>query len=501
MAITRRGRRQRVSTLSNQLTWIFVALLAGSFLLLGCVSTVLMYRYFTQTVDEQLRSSGVTVGEQILSDLAAGNPAEVGEAGASNYNISNYYIFIDYTDPTTGRRASAEQISTMTQAEFGRPTNITALLNSATNRSVTVDGTQGKDWRVLVQSVVTSGSGTHLEVGKVVIGQPFSPVQRNVTRLFTVFLFTALALAVLGAILVWASVRRTLRSLHDIEVSTHSIAAGNLAMRVPHGHDEDEVGQLATSINMMLSHIEQAFNEKEASERRMRQFVSDASHELRTPLATVRGYAELYRLGGIPADKMDQSIGRIESEANRMSGLVQDLLQLARLDEGRPLSLSKVNLRAVAEDAVSDLRVRDDSHPAAVTGPNGSEPPAIIVTADQNRVTQMITNLLSNVLTHTPAGTPVEVVLSTAGNQAFVDVQDHGPGVPADKADRIFERFYRTDTSRSRQSGGSGLGLAIVAAVMAAHGGSAHALQTPGGGLTIRLAFPLGTEKENTSAQ
>ena len=247
---------------------------------------------------------------------------------------------------------------------------------------------------------------------------------------------------------------------------------------------------LADSINVMLSQIEQAFDVKERSEAKMRQFVSDASHELRTPLATVRGYAELYRIGGVKEGDVPQTMDRIESEAHRMGGLVEDLLQLARLDEGRPLTFADVCVTELCMNAVMDFRVRAGDRTVAVTGLDGPAAPEVTVTADEDKVTQVVTNLLSNVLTHTPTGTPVEVAIGRRGGEAVIEVRDHGPGVRPEDAEHLFERFYRADYSRSRASGGSGLGLAIVASVVAAHGGTARVAETPGGGLTVRLTFP-----------
>ncbi|WP_353065306.1 sensor histidine kinase [Arcanobacterium hippocoleae] len=250
----------------------------------------------------------------------------------------------------------------------------------------------------------------------------------------------------------------------------------------------------------------------------MRRFVSDASHELRTPLATVRGYAELYRIGGVPADQVAHAFERVESEASRMAHLVEDLLQLARLDEGRQLRFTQVELVSTAMNAVADFLVRSPNSPAAVISLSGHELEPIVINADQDRITQLITNLLTNVITHTPEGTAVEVAIGIKdqdGNDlaphanltqlqngvAVIEVRDHGPGIKDDDSERIFERFYRADASRSRDSGGSGLGLAIVAAICAAHGGSAKILHTPGGGLTVQLRFPSLLLKATTKAR
>lgn len=377
-------------------------------------------------------------------------------------------------------------------ATYGAPANINELETRIGAKPETVAGTKGEAWRAIVLPVETPES--HSTIGHVLIATPLAPRMDIVSRITWVMMGITAGALVVGAIAIFVLVRRSMRPLQRIERSTHAIAEGDLSQRVPPGPEGSEVGMLSDSINVMLAQIERSFEVKTESEAKMRQFVSDASHELRTPLATVRGYAELYRLGGVPEDKMPQTMSRVESEAVRMGGLVEDLLQLARLDEGRPLDLSTVSLVDVAENAIADLDVRGDGRQGRVVGIDGTVPDELAVVADENKVVQVVANLLTNVLTHTPAGTPVEIALGSSADasQAFIEIRDHGPGVPAEQRERIFERFYRTDSSRSRASGGSGLGLSIVSSIMEAHGGTATALETDGGGLTVRLAFPVG---------
>jgi two-component system OmpR family sensor kinase len=249
----------------------------------------------------------------------------------------------------------------------------------------------------------------------------------------------------------------------------------------------------------MLAQIEQAFAVRAASEARMRRFVADASHELRTPLATVRGYAELYRMGALdePA-KVDDTMRRIEGSATRMGGLVEDLLLLARLDEGRPVAREPVDLTVLAADAVSDLHALDPDRPARLVpldpGTNGGP---VEVTGDDARLRQVVANLVGNVVRHTPAGTPVEIAVGTADGAGVLEVRDHGPGIDPAHAARVFERFYRVDASRTRESGGAGLGMAIVAAIVGAHRGHVSLAETPGGGTTVRVAVPAGVPADH----
>ncbi|MDX6218689.1 MAG: two-component system, OmpR family, sensor kinase, partial [Frankiales bacterium] len=225
-------------------------------------------------------------------------------------------------------------------------------------------------------------------------------------------------------------------------------------------------------------------------EERMRRFIGDASHELRTPLTSIRGFAELYRQGALPASAdVDRAMSRVESEAARMGLLVEDLLLLARLDQQRPLERLDVDLLELATDAVADALAVDPSRPVRLEAVADGPPP--VVSGDPARLRQVFGNLVTNALTHTPSGTPVVMRVSTSTDKAVVEVSDTGPGIPAEDRGRIFERFFRTDASRTRASGGTGLGLSIVAALVAAHGGSVEVDDTPGGGATFRVTLPL----------
>ncbi|AWE43367.1 sensor histidine kinase [Actinobaculum sp. 313] len=453
---------------------------------IATVTLSLLQRHLVSNLDDELKSSGTVVAGNALNTLAS----DINDTPDPSL-LSDYYLSASVSTDSRGSTQLFTRVNTIVAQRYGIPAATEDLLErwDGSSQVFTVEGTQARSqWRVVILPV-TNGPNT---IGKILIARPLAPIHNTVMQVALILLQVALGVVTLGALLTWAFVRRSFKPLRDIEHSTHAIAAGDLSRRVPEGREGSEVGMLAASINAMLAQIEHAFAVKARSEAKMRQFVSDASHELRTPLATVRGYAELYRLGGVPADKIPQTMDRIESEAHRMSGLVEDLLQLARLDEGRPLVWSSVDITRVCRNAVEDLRVRDSSRPASVIGLDGAEPADITVTADEDKITQVVTNLLSNVLTHTPAGSSVEVAVGKpTPSEAVVEVRDHGPGVRPEDAAHLFERFYRTDYSRSRASGGSGLGLAIVAAIMAAHGGTARLAETAGGGLTVRLSFPV----------
>jgi two-component system OmpR family sensor kinase len=237
----------------------------------------------------------------------------------------------------------------------------------------------------------------------------------------------------------------------------------------------------------MLARLERAFADQEAAEDRLRRFVADASHELRTPVATIRGYAELHRRGALDEpDARDQAMRRTEAEARRMGDLVDDLLLLARLDEGRALARDPVDLGVLGVDAAADARAQAPGRPVRAETEEG-----VVVDGDEARLRQVVANLVRNALVHTPEHAGVTVVARREGGRGVVEVRDEGPGISADKAARAFERFYRADPGRARDTGGSGLGLAIVRAVAAAHGGAASLASVPGEGTTVRVEIPL----------
>jgi two-component system OmpR family sensor kinase len=296
------------------------------------------------------------------------------------------------------------------------------------------------------------------------------------------------ALAAIAGVGLWV-VHLGLRPLREIEATAATIAAGDLSQRVSRVETTTEVGRLGSSLNAMLTQIETAFRAREESEQKLRRFVADASHELRTPLAAVRAYAELFGRGAVdrPED-LARSMSGITREAERMSVLVDDLLLLARLDEGRPLDRRPVNLADVVLEAVDAARVVDSERPIDVH----VEP--VTVEGDRDRLRQVIDNLFANVRAHTAPGTHVTVDLSRVNGNAELSVSDTGPGLTNEERAQVFQRFYRVDTSRSRASGGVGLGLSIVAAVAEAHDGSADVREAPGGGATFAVSIPLGDD-------
>ena len=296
---------------------------------------------------------------------------------------------------------------------------------------------------------------------------------------------TAAVLAGVGG-LALVVVRAGLRPLEDIGETAGAIAEGDLSRRVERAEPRTEVGRLGLSLNAMLAQIQTAFEARQASEDRLRRFVADASHELRTPLTSIRGYAEMFRRGVAdrPAD-LATSMRRIEEESARMGVLVDDLLLLARLDQGRPLEREPVDLAQVAADAVQDARAVEPERPIELHGPD-----VAVVLGDELRLRQVAANLLANARQHTPPSTPVRVDVRQENGSVVLEVADDGPGLFPEEAAKVFERFYRADPSRNRNQGGTGLGLSIVAAVAQAHGGRAKVESEPGHGARFRVELP-----------
>jgi two-component system OmpR family sensor kinase len=362
--------------------------------------------------------------------------------------------------------------------------------------------TSGPD-RVTYFTTAAVTGGTHYRVRAsiepgatnsiLIIAAPLTAVEGTLHRLLVVdALATAAVLLGIGLLGLWV-VRLGLRPLEAMGRTASAIAAGDLSKRVAQTDERTEVGRLGTALNSMLAHIESAVTARdsslralEASESKLRRFVADASHELRTPLSAVRAYAELFTRGAAtrPAD-LERSMSGISRESERMSVLVEDLLLLAHLDEGRPLQHDTVLLDEVVAESVETAKTLEPERPIEVA----LEP--TLVAGDRDRLRQVIDNLLANVRAHTPLEAPLQVTLERNGSSAILTVADSGPGLDDEKLAHIFERFYRADPSRARSSGGAGLGLAIVSAVVEAHRGEVEVESVPGEGTTFRIRLPL----------
>ncbi|MBF9128075.1 HAMP domain-containing histidine kinase [Plantactinospora sp. S1510] len=360
-------------------------------------------------------------------------------------------------------------------------------------QQITADNPEGQDFHrvpsvgggapywLVRASWLTDGSGM------VLVGRHSTEsdelMQRTTRAAIVSSLVALLAMAVLSA----RSVRLALRPLARIGATADAIGHGDLTRRIPDTSPKTEVGRLGAALNAMLGQIEAAFREREESEQRLRRFIADASHELRTPVATIRGYAELFRRGASDRpDDLAMAMHRIESEAVRMGSLVDEMLLLARLDQGRPLELGPVDLAVLAADAVADARAVEPQRPLTLDADD-----RVLVSGDAARLRQVLGNLLSNVQRHVPMAAAATVRVRRVDGHAVIEVTDAGPGLAPEEAARVFERFYRTEVSRSRETGGAGLGLSIVAAVATAHGGTATVESALGVGATFRIRLPL----------
>jgi two-component system, OmpR family, sensor kinase len=320
--------------------------------------------------------------------------------------------------------------------------------------------------------------------GMLVTSLSLNPTNDTLVSLRRVELLATLAVLVAMGAVVLVVVRRGLRPLRLMTGTADAIASGDLTRRVPEGRPGTEIGRLGSALNAMLAQIEGAFAEKSASEERLRQFVADASHELRTPLTSIRGYAELLGRGGFSDEAgRRKALNRIEEEATRMGGLVEDLLLLAELDRGRPLRSEPVDLQRICADAVGDSSAVPHDHVLSL-----KPGPPVVVLGDGERLAQVAHNLVRNALAHTPAGTEVVVSTGVSLGRGYIKVSDNGPGIPPGEASRVFDRFYQSDPSRSAT--GTGLGLAIVRAIAEALHGTAEVVATTRGA-TLLVMVPL----------
>ena len=349
------------------------------------------------------------------------------------------------------------------------------------NRPFTIEGRDGEpDIRALAQMLPTG-------MGSVIVADSLEKVDKTLSQLR--FLFLILGLIALIAIAMAARwiIALGLKPLEAVEDTAEAIAAGDLSARLPAAKPDTEVGRLTTSLNTMLARIEESFTARLESENKLRRFVADASHELRTPLTAIRGFAELHRQGAVVGEeKTKELINRIEKESVRMSSLVEDLLLLARLDQSRELAKEPVDLNTLITEAVASARAAGPNHPIEIK----LEASEIFVLGDSQRIHQVIANLLANARAHTPNGTQISITAMQGVSETTIAVSDKGPGLSKADQNRIFERFYRADPSRVRNSGeGSGLGLSIVDAVMKAHGGYVTVKSEVGQGATFTLHF------------
>ena len=457
-------------TLKARLTIAVVVLLVALTGVLGVITVRATRSSMVSQVDERLDA----IRDRPPLPRGVGDPIN-GESA------ERYRDVADYLYSPQGRLLNARPAGFGDDPEAGPalPEIPSAALDAIIERPTTLPSTDGSlDYRVLV--FVDRGANIR------VMAQSLTDVNDAVSSLTETFLLAGLAMVLIGAAVSWLVIRRSLRPIEGMIDTASAIASGDLSKRVDHDDDGTELGRLAHALDDMLGQLEVAFDERLDAQAQLEQFVADASHELRTPVTAIRGYAELYRGGGIKdTEQLDRAMRRIEQESTRMGALVEDLLLLARLDEQRPLERDAVDLTALAEDAVTDARTVDRERLFTLRAPG-----PVLVLGDERSLRQVLANLLTNARVHTPAGAPVYVEVERIGDRARLVVADEGPGITDDDRRRIFERFYRADPSRSRERGGSGLGLSIVAAVVSAHGGTVDVANRDTGGAAFSVELP-----------
>ncbi|MEJ3403817.1 HAMP domain-containing sensor histidine kinase [Rathayibacter sp. YIM 133350] len=553
-------RWNRIS-LRTKITGVTVLMLTAGLLVSGIGTMAMLRQYVEQQVDARLQTVAQGnlsrfFGEQDGSSITSIRT----DAAASEYYVAVFRHDGDLIDHNWESRDRSEL------PVLAKPLSLQSAY-AARGTIVTLYDTAGTEFHAMVVPVAIDET----EMGTALVAVSLQETDNIMATYLSIFLGFGVGVVILGGLITRMLVTTTFAPLREVERTAAAIADGDFSQRLGGATPNTEVGRLNRSLNTMLNRIDRAFKDRARTIEQMRRFVGDASHELRTPLVSVRGYAELYRMGALQTpDEVGQAMERIEKEAIRMSGLVEDLLSLARLDEAKPLALAPVDLVPLARDAALDAMASQPDRAITVVVPASADelvsPPAVpltasstsasasaskkpartsaatvpatrpialagatiarlrgrryrhvdsqavasgnivaaaigsvdqpqpaVVLAEENKIRQVLTNLLGNALRFSPDGSPIEigVVIDRATDRAILSVIDHGEGIPPQIREKIFQRFWRADTSRTRETGGSGLGLAIVSSIVAAHNGTVDVVETPGGGATFRVWLPL----------
>jgi two-component system OmpR family sensor kinase len=476
-------------SLLNRLTLGVVLLSAMGFLASDVAAQTMMRSYLTQQMDSELLS---VAGGSFPRVERAGIAREARESQSDDDDKDKDQPNVPLQRVPTSISLTLIGPAGIVLGQIGgdlNSTEITSYLQSLTpeqvikrgNKPFTIEAPQS-DFRVIAQRLPTG-------LGTVVVAQSFEDIDRTLLRLQGLFILIGLVMILFIALASRKVITVGLRPLATVEETAERIAEGDLTARLPDIKPNTEVGRLVNTLNMMLGRIEESFAARVDSESKLRRFVADASHELRTPITAIRGFAELHRQGAVTGEeKTKELIGRIENESKRMGSLVEDLLLLARLDQSREMKAEPVNLSKLVSDAVESARAAGPNH--AVNFSNSDD--EIYALGDNDRIHQVVANLLANARTHTPAGTKIDVSVIQSEDGVRIRIADNGPGLSEKDQSRIFERFYRADASRVRTDGeGTGLGLSIVDAVMRAHAGQVSVESELGKGAAFTLFFPI----------
>ena len=470
-------------SLRTQLVVVTSVLIALAIAVTSLVAISALRAQMVHQLDEEMKASS----SSLVSSVGTSQTRQDGAVGSYRVYVLDQHGNVLYSIAGADQQAENEPVLTGWDSEKVKKYHETGTtVNSRTGSN---------DWRIMPISLESSTNG---QASSMVIALPLKQTNQVVALVGVLTFAFGLATLAAAIAMTWVIVTRTFEPLARVEQTAAKIAAGDLSQRIEDYNPSNEIGNLAISLNTMLAQIESSFNAQAKSEAKMRRFVGDASHELRTPLVSIRGYSELYRQGALPNDEaVATAMGRIESESKRMGQLVEDLLTLARIDERRESKLAPFNLFHLAVDASNDAYATSPDREVSLVGlTDDVAPTSAPVIGDESRMRQVVANLLTNAMRYTPAGTPLEIAVGVREDVpgyplSVIEVRDHGPGIHGEDRERVFERFYRTDTSRSRDTGGTGLGLSIVAAILEQHDGSVHIEETPGGGATFVISLPF----------
>jgi two-component system OmpR family sensor kinase len=470
-------------SLRDRLTAGVLILSAFGFIGAGIGSQALLRDYLINQVDEQLLSVVGGISDRLdragIEDTSSQeNAREFSDSAATPLDRVPTSISVTVLDPfgnLVGGLGGDLNSNKITEYVRGL---LPGQVMEFGDKPFTIEA-PGSDFRVATTVLPSS-------LGSVIVAQSLEDFDQTTRRIGVVFFIIGLLVLFFIAFASRQVIKISMRPLEKIEDTAEKIAAGDLSARLDNFEPDTEVGRLSTSLNIMLSRIEESFAVRTLSENKLRRFVADASHELRTPLTAIRGFAELHRQGAVPeGEKTKELISRIEKESIRMGYLVEDLLMLARLDQSRELVMDSFDLSALVNEAVTSAAASSPDHSMTTEITHG-----VATIGDADKIYQAVTNLLANARAHTPAGTSIKVSVGSNQTGAFVSVADNGPGLSKEDQPRIFERFYRVDPSRQRNAqDGSGLGLSIVDAVMTAHGGSVSVASDLGKGAVFTLQF------------
>ncbi len=468
-------------TLRTRLLLALLGLVALGLLVAGAATFTSLRTFLLGRVDQQLLEARQPVVMVLSSDSQFPGLGPGPNDQQTNLPPGTYGALLDSSGTVLSQKTISYGQTTTAVPKLPSPLPSAPADDSrATMFNTGSSGSPATGYRVLLQRFPQAGR-------ILVVAVPLTETNQTLGRLLGIeVLVSVLVLAALAAASWWI-IKRDLRPLERMAGTADMIAAGDLSQRVEPAEPRTEVGRLGLSLNAMLVQIEEAFAERAATEDKLRRFLADASHELRTPLTSIRGYAEVFERGAKEnPDDLATAMRRIEEESKRMGVMVEELLVLARLGEGRQPESAPVDLTRVVSDAVADARA---AAPDREIGLESAD--AAVVMGDDHQLRQVVANLLANAREHTPAGTPVHVSLAAADGSAVLAVADEGPGLPDGETEKVFEPFYRADPSRTRDTGGAGLGLAIVAAIVEAHGGTVAAASEPGAGATFTVRLPL----------